>query len=1387
MKLKLPSFKKPSPPAKSSTANAAEPKNPSNLQGANAPHPADAGPKATAKPKAPANNLAANAAKSAKPISNLQGANAPQDQFTQGITSVKDIIAPGALEIDFNYQKIANTYFRTLFVSGYPRFVNANWLSPLINFEHSLNLAMYIYPVEGRGIMDDLRRKVGEMEAEIQSDTERGRIADVSTKVKLEDAKKLQLQLAKGSERFFQFGLYVTISSKSLEELNKITQQVQSTLGSLLIIAKTSSLQMEQAFKTTLPTAQDRLMITRNMDTTSLATTFPFTSSELTQNQGILYGINEHNGSLVILDRFSMENANSVVFAKSGAGKSIAAHEPVLVDDGSGPKLKPIGPLIDQLIKKHGSQPIDHELEGVINPNLKVLTFNSSLKNQWAQVTVAARKKSPKKLYQFTTASGRKITTTADHNLVILDNGKVVTKKSADIKPDDFIPIPRKIQNTAKTHSSINLLTLLKNSKHVYVFNASNLIKKHYSLLKSHPIVPLYDKYLYKYKVNRPIPLKYFNKILKKINLQTHHPSLNALRLGSRIYHPKTSLPINLSFTPSLAKLIGYYLAEGGSTSNYIHITQLNPLIKKDIQSCIKKLKLAHFTTPQSIRIGSRVVVELFRSLKLGDNAGSKSTPSIIYQQPLKSIQKLLSAYFEGDGTIDGHSVSAVSKSSKLISEISYLLLYFGIICRIKKVLKRATNTQSQKRTYYQLAISGQLNLKKFAKKIGFVSFKKTQGLKAIVGLTTNTNVDIIPQTQSLLCEIYQVLYSSPSTKSPNNLSPTKRGIFNPSRQTLNRLIKRFEQKIAQIEHLPKNGFKAIDQLTELQILTNKIKNSKRLNSLAWQQLGQSWQLIKNQQVSPGANNIFKLLKTVEGYEYPISIVKKEIYHSFKVLGHSLKDFDSSLWTTITQRPLGDTSYQRLIQAKKHLSSSLNEKLLQLKKVKLKINQLKKLARSGLFWDPIVSIKAINKHRQKYVYDLTVDNEVFVAGYAGMFVHNSYLVKLEALRSLMFDSEVIIIDPENEYQPLCEAVGGQYIDFSFESNSKINPFDLSQVYEEGQNELGQKVLSLHSLFKIIMGSLSPQEEALLDRAIILTYKQKGITPDPATQKKEPPLIEDLYKVLIGMEEAPAESLAARLEKYVKGSFRGIFDQHTNIDIKNTFTVFSVKRLEDALRPIAMFMILDFIWTRIKKDLKKRLLIIDEAWYMMKYPDSASFIYSMAKRARKYYLGLTTITQDVEDFLGSDYGKAIVTNSSVQILMKQSPAAIDNLAKTFYLSEGEKHLLLAAGIGHGIIFAGSNHVALSVVASPEEHSLITSDPKELLAKKTPPKPPASGSSPAPPPQPIIKSSTANAVDQKNPDKPQGANTGHRLTAAHSSMANTPQPANAGLTPPAPSPA
>lgn len=326
----------------------------------------------------------------------------------------------------------------------------------------------------------------------------------------------------------------------------------------------------------------------------------------------------------------------------------------------------------------------------------------------------------------------------------------------------------------------------------------------------------------------------------------------------------------------------------------------------------------------------------------------------------------------------------------------------------------------------------------------------------------------------------------------------------------------------------------------------------------------------------------------------------------------------------------------------------------------------------------------------------------------------SYAVKLEAVRSLMLGIDIIIIDPEKEFDRLCSAVGGDYISFSQDAGQKLNPFELSGVFSPDEDELRFKILSVSGLVKIMLGgNISADESAILDRALILTYKEKGITPDPKTHSNEPPLLEDLYKILNAMAEEEAHSMARRLEKYLRGSGAGVFDQKTTVNIQNTFSVFSIRDLSEDLRPMAMYVMLDFIWTKIKRDKRKRLLIIDEAWLMMQYPDAARFVYSIAKRARKYGLGLTTITQDVDDFLDSSYGRAIVNNASMQILLKQSPTGIDKIQKVFYLTEGEKQFLMSAGIGQGLFFAGPNHVALQVVASEQEHKLITTNPQELM--------------------------------------------------------------------------
>ncbi len=369
----------------------------------------------------------------------------------------------------------------------------------------------------------------------------------------------------------------------------------------------------------------------------------------------------------------------------------------------------------------------------------------------------------------------------------------------------------------------------------------------------------------------------------------------------------------------------------------------------------------------------------------------------------------------------------------------------------------------------------------------------------------------------------------------------------------------------------------------------------------------------------------------------------------------------------------------------------------------------------------------INMHNSGLViFDrFTLENSnsvVFAKSGAG----KSFAVKLEALRSMMFGTEVFIIDPENEYQRMCEAVGGAYVRLSLNSPTRINPFDLPKVVdtEEADNALRSNLITLHGLLRLMMGgaqaqmagggaapALNPVEEADLDAALIETYAKAGITNDPLTHTAIPPTINDLYDTLLHM-GGTGPQLAQRLRKYTSGTFAGIFSQQSNIDINNPMVVFNIRDLEDELRPVAMYIVLNYIWNKTKSDQKRRLLVVDEAWQLMKYEDSANFMFSLAKRARKYNLGITTISQDVEDFMGSRMGRAIVANASMQLLLKQSSSAVDTLADVFKLTSEERKRLSQFPVGQGLFFAGQNHVHIQIIASPTETGLITTNPEQI---------------------------------------------------------------------------
>lgn len=361
----------------------------------------------------------------------------------------------------------------------------------------------------------------------------------------------------------------------------------------------------------------------------------------------------------------------------------------------------------------------------------------------------------------------------------------------------------------------------------------------------------------------------------------------------------------------------------------------------------------------------------------------------------------------------------------------------------------------------------------------------------------------------------------------------------------------------------------------------------------------------------------------------------------------------------------------------------------------------------------------INKHNNSLVlFDrFSMENANMVI-FAKSGSGKSYAVKLEILRSLMMGTECIILDPENEYKTLSEAVGGSFFKISLSSDSHINPFDLPEPREDETPEdvLRSNIINLVGLMRIMLGGLSPEEDAIMDRALSETYAAKDITAnsDPKAWGTSIPIMSDLESVLDTMDGA--ESLVERLRKFTKGTFASFFNQKSNISMDKSLVVFGIRDMEDELRPMAMFIIMRYIWNTARAELKKRILVIDEAWWMMKTDDGASFLFGICKRARKYWLGVTTITQDVSDFMRSEYGKPIITNSSIQLLLKQSPATIDLIQQTFTLTEQEKFLLLETPVGEGIFFAGQKHVAIRIVASYTEDQIITTSPEEIMKIK-----------------------------------------------------------------------
>lgn len=1229
--------------------------------------------------------------------------------YRRGLLSIRDFVAPSSFEVQSSYVRIGGKFARTLFVIGYPRYIQVGWFAPIINFSASFDISIFFAPLDTPMVLKQLRDKVGRVEAEITGGQEKGKPRDPVSETALRDMEKLRDDLTQGIEHFFSVGVYITLYADTIEELEKLTEDMEGIFSTKLVFTKRVFYQSEQGFNSTMPLCNDELQIVFNMNTSPAAAAFPFISSDLTSDNGILYGINRHNNSLILFDRFSMQNANEVVFATSGAGKSVKENTPVLLKDHEGVKMVKIGEYIDALEKKHAFKPVDTDMEGVMFPGVQVYSFDKGLKGKWSEVSVAARKIAPEEEFVFRMASGREITVTGDHNMLVLRDGKVQTVKSSEVKLNESVPLPTRLPEPRDTLGRIDVFQLLKNSPGIYVFGAEEYIRSNLARFKKSEVNSAYDAYLLKYSRGRVVPLRYFFELTRKSDGGIATDVLSRIQLCSKHGATGTMLPSSMPVTAELMRLMGYIVSEGTIGKSFIIISQEDPETVGDIHACLRVLGIPYFTRntkDKSFVISSRVWVEFFRAAGLTGKSHEKRVPGVVYSVQNGMAAEFLKAYFEGDGGVDGHTLSATSKSRELISDLSYLLLRFGIISRLSRKRKRATNGKAEG-FYSTLSISGQEQLTSFCKNIGFISARKIAGAKKLLDRRANTNVWTIP-VQSVFQELYALFPSG--LRGNQDVIELKNGSYQPSREKLRSVVVTLERALRDFYDLPKK-IQALTRLPYLSSLVTMGRCNNELNQRLWSELGQSWRLMKNYEVEPKSATVFRALSAISDEVFSRDEVRSAVHYGFKALHLSLKEYHPSLRAGLCDR--GDIGYQRLYDAARYVLFQYEAVASRLPRVKELIARLQSLVDSDLAWDPVLSIEK-KQTTDKYVYDLTVESEVFLAGNGGLFVHNSYAIKLEVLRSMMMGVDVIIIDPEREYQHLCEAVGGTYVNISLSSPSRINPFDLPRAIAEQTSAadiIRSAVITLKGLLKLMLGTFTQEEDSLMDRALLETYAKKDITAESDLSKVEPPVMSDLLDILEGMEGA--NSLAERLKKYTEGTFSGLLNHPTNVATRNQLVVFSVRDLEDELRPIAIYAIVNYIWNVVRSEMKKRILVIDEAWWLMQHEDSARFIFALVKRCRKYYLGVTTITQDVNDFLNSEYGKAILTNSAIQLLLKQSPAAIDVVQKTFLLTDGEKYLLLENAPGEGIFFAGAKHVAIKVIASYSEDQLITTDPRQLL--------------------------------------------------------------------------
>lgn len=996
-----------------------------------------------------------------------------------------------------------------------------------------------------------------------------------------------------------------------------------------------------------------------------------------------------------------LTNPHIAITGITGSGKSVHYSTNVLIRQNGKIKQVKIGEFIDNLIIKYGGVKID-DCEGIENPDLEVYTFDSNLKGVWSKVLFAGRKEAPEYSYKFRTASGREIETTGDHNIVVLKNGMLSFIKGSEVSLNDYIPIPRIIRNeNVSFMNHLDLFEILAEDKKLYVpVNQLYrwLDKKSINIYKA-------DKKLIDKKL---IPFNVFVSLLmsnaSKINqVQIFSEKINHILVCSSNGKGKSLMPSKLFLSKEFARLLGYYVSEGMLYNGSVIISNTDKSILNDISSILNNLGNIKFKEIKKgnkaigIRIYSLWLYSLFDSL-VGSSSKNKKVPEFLYSSPDWFVAEYLRAYYEGDGCVERNAVSCSSKSKQLINDHSYLLLRFGIIGRIKakavriKVKQNGTNAE-RICIYHNLIISGE-GIKRFIQ-IGFVSELKQNKLHALIKRinSSNTNVDVIPEIGSIIKHIYSILRFR-RTQTSYVISQTTR---RPSRETLNRIIKDIEERKDEIEGCKKD-IEALKKLPAKDSLLAYVINTGKENQM-YKRFGETWRRAKNNLVKTNYKTMTKIVELADYTDYIDNNILSEdelklsFIKLFELMNLSMQRYNQSLYDFCTGRH-STIAYQTLFEAAQYLITEYYKLYQKMKSADHEIEFLKLLSSSDLFWDPIVSIEKV-KSSDPYVYDLCVDNEVFLAGFGGLFVHNSYLIKTFLLRaSLVWNANAVIIDWAGEYKPWVKQVNGMVV--SLGRGSYLNLLDLGGMKPSDRTK--QVIRSLEILTDI---GQYPEQRRLIEEAIEKAYLNAGFKLSEKDQKDalgnplRPPTLKDVQKNLeqlleTGTYEFPAE-LQNAIYKIKKFTLEGddYFAEQSTIDLDKLLSSglvdIDLSGLPDeTFRALAALTLLQFVKEKMRmegwKPEKgiKLFVVLDEAWKISK--DENSDAVMIVREGRKYQFALIVASQtptDISEIIFSNVGTVIM-------LRLKYEKYLDYLQNSLRFSNYIRQQILGFGVGQAAI-------------------------------------------------------------------------------------------------------